>query len=270
MKNRYSHDHDIPMRGEGLGRFDTMSFRPGMDDGHFDTMPHRPGMDDGHFGTMPRRPDMDDGHFDTMPRHPGSHEDRGFEGRRGPGGHGRHGGPEGRPRRGHRGPDMPEDMLMERIEDASLLELLELAGRMAHRRPGGDAGRGQALVLSILAGRESMSQRALQQLLGVQPGSVSELVSKLERKGLVTRERDEDRRGNLLRLTDAGRAALPTGAESPEDDLFSALTENQKTGLREALTALLKDWMSRLAPQGRFAPPAEDDGPRDAPRTEKV
>ena len=193
--------------------------------GRFETLPHRPGME-GRFERMPLRPGMEGG-FDTLP-----------ERHRGPGGHRGH----GRPPFG----GMPEEGLKERVEQAGLAELLELAGRMLRHRPGGDAGRGQALALSILAGREAMGQRELQQLLGVQPGSVSELVSKLEKKGLVTRERDGDRRGNLLRLTEAGRQAAPKGEADPEEALFAALTPEQQNTLAALLRALLRDWMEKM------------------------
>ena len=189
----------------------------------------------------------DDPARDFSPPHgrPGSGDRPPFDGRPPHGGMPPHGGrpPFGRPPR-----PMPDgEMLLERIERAGLPELMELSGRMLHHRPGAGSYRGQNLALSILAGRESLSQRELQQLLGVQPASMSELVSKLERKGLATREKGEDRRGNLLRITEAGRAVLPSGRVEPEEALFSALSEDQRQTLSELLKALLRDWASRLS-----------------------
>ena len=240
------------------GRFDTLPER--MDDrggprgGRFETLPER--MDDhggprgGRFETLPER--MDDrggprgGRFETLP------ERFGGDGRgRGP--H-RPGGPGFR--RGGMPPRRPSPEFMKaRIEEADLGELLAMAGRMSRQRPQGDPAQGQGLVLSILAGRDALSQRALQLMLGVQPGSLSELLTKLERKGLVTREKAEDRRGNLLRITDEGRAAIPAaGDDEAADDRFSALTGDQQAQLCELLRLLLNDWAARF-----------DQPPCDAP-----
>ena len=182
---------------------------------------------------------------------------RGF-GPGGPGGHGGHGGPGGPD--GHGGPGRPgfpprrpnPEFLKRRVAEADLAELIDMAGRMVHRRPQGGPARGQALVLSILAGREALSQRELQQMLGIQPGSLSELISKLEAKGLLTREKAEDRRGNLLRITDAGRAAIPEAEAAPEDDPFAPLSPEEQDSLAAALRTLLAAWVDELEPE----PPA--------------
>lgn len=173
----------------------------------------------------------------------------GFGGPGGPGGprfggHGVPGGPGfGMP---PRRPD-PE-FLKRRIEDGDVMELIDMAGRMVHRLPQGGPARGQALILSILMGREALSQRELQQMLGIQPGSLSELLSKLEVKGYLTREKAEDKRGNLLRITDAGRAAIPGAADMPEDDPLSPLTDDQQDQLGALLRTLLTAWVDRLEP----------------------
>lgn len=147
------------------------------------------------------------------------------------------------------GPRRPDPgFLLRRVEDADLPELIDMAGRLLRRLPQGGPARGQALILSILAGREALSQRELQQMLGIQPGSLSELISKLEAKGYLTREKAEDRRGNLLRITDAGRAAIPGIQDAPEDDPFAPLTAEQQDQLSEMLRALLTRWIAQLEP----------------------
>ena len=119
-------------------------------------------------------------------------------------------------------------------------------------------------ILSILAGREALSQRELQQMLGVQPGSLSEILTKLERKGLITREKAEDRRGNLLRITDAGREALPKAGDVPEDDPLAPLTVEQQDQLASMLRTLLNHWVDAMAsagPRERRAPLPHRDRP---------
>ena len=178
----------------------------------------------------------------------------------GPGGCGRHGmgpgGPgfpgfpgfPGMPPHGLRHPSM--EFLRRRLDEADLAELIDMAGRLLRRRPQGGPAQGQALILSILAGREALSQRQLQQMLGIQPGSLSELLGKLEAKGLIVREKAEDRRGNLLRITDAGRAAIPDAPDG-SDDPFSPLTDEQQDQLAALLRTLLGRWIGEM-----------DDGPR--------
>ena len=138
------------------------------------------------------------------------------------------------------------------MAEADLAELIDMAGRLLRRRPQGGPAQGQALVLSILAGREALSQRQLQQMLGIQPGSLSELLSKLEAKGLIVREKAEDRRGNLLRVTDAGREAGAAQPEADGTDPFSPLTAEQQNQLASLLRALLNHWVGELedAPRG--------------------
>ena len=136
--------------------------------------------------------------------------------------------------------------LKRRIDDGDLMELIDMAGRMSQRRPQGGPARSQALVLSILAGRDALSQRELQQMMGIQPGSLSELVSKLEGKGYLIREKAEDRRGNLLRITDEGRKAIPTADSQPRDDSFAALTDEQQDHLAALLRTLLGSWVDAM------------------------
>ena len=145
------------------------------------------------------------------------------------------------------GPRRPDrDFLRRRVEEADLGELIDMAGRMLRRRPQGGPAQGQALILAILAGREALSQRDLQQMLGIQPGSLSELVSKLEAKGLLTREKAADRRGNLLRITDAGREASREQPADGGDEPFSPLTAEQQDQLAALLRALVSRWVDEL------------------------
>ena len=215
-------------------------------DGTPECMPCRDFHHGEDFGAMPHGSGDFDGAPRCMPR-----------GHGGPGGHGF--GPGGmHPRR----PD-PE-FLKRRIEESDLMELIDMAGRMAQRRPQGGPARSQSLVLSILAGRERLSQRELQQMLGIQPGSLSELLSKLEGKGYLIREKAEDRRGNLLRITKEGRKAIPTTDDMPEDAPFAVLTEEQQDQLAVMLRTLLASWVDSMeasGPRERRAPIPHRDRP---------
>ena len=127
------------------------------------------------------------------------------------------------------------------FEDDDSLTALLLRCAHALRHPDGRGG-SQGRVLRILSRWDGLSQRALQARLGVQPGSLSELVTKLEAKGLLTREQDgEDKRRVLLRLTEAGREAV-NATPSPEerDARFAVLTQEERDALRALLGKLLE------------------------------
>lgn len=236
MGRRHPHSRHFMERGDMPECMPRGGFRHGRE--AFDALPHSDGGPDEDFRCMPREY--------GGPGGPGGGHSFG------PGGHGMP------PRR----PD--PDFLKRRIDDSDLLELIDMAGRMAQRRPQGGPAKSQALVLSILAGREVLSQRELQQMLGIQPGSLSELLTKLEGKGYLVRQKAEDRRGNLLRITEEGRKAIPTADDLPGDDPFAALTIEQQDQLAALLRTLLNHWVDAMEAAG----PRERRGPiphRDRP-----
>jgi len=85
-----------------------------------------------------------------------------------------------------------------------------------------------------------MSQKELQEKLGVQPASVSELISKLETKGLVERTRSEsDRRVVMLSLTKEGMKREKTTNEiRSTEELFVCLDDEEKDQLISLLEKL--------------------------------
>ena len=113
----------------------------------------------------------------------------------------------------------------------------EFAKKMSARR--NDTGGGQGRIVSLLRERGSMSQRELAQELHVQPQSTSEMVHKLERKGLIQRTRsDYDARVFVVRLTDAG-AELAEGMLRTKPMLLNVLTDEEKLQFEHVLDKLL-------------------------------
>src|SRR5579875_340776 len=81
----------------------------------------------------------------------------------------------------------------------------------------------QYLVMLALWERAPRSLRELSELLDLDPGTLSPLVKRLERTGLVTRDRDpHDERSLALTLTPAGRA-LRRKAEKVPGKIVAAL-----------------------------------------------
>lgn len=139
--------------------------------------------------------------------------------------HGRHGHP------GHRW----------EADDDSLSGLLRRCGHVLHCQ---GKAHGQKRVLKLLREAQQLSQKELQEALGIRPGSVSELISKLEDKGLLRREKDErDKRRAVLVLTEAGMEAAKTMPESEEPEhLYNALTQEEQETLRQLLKKLTASW----------------------------
>lgn len=66
--------------------------------------------------------------------------------------------------------------------------------------------RGQGLIIDLIAHHEGCAQRELATLAGVKPGSLTEVLERLERNGYVIRRRDErDRRVIRVFLTKQGQ-----------------------------------------------------------------
>lgn len=125
--------------------------------------------------------------------------------------------------------------------DDSLGALLDRCGHIFAHRVGGK-NRGQDNVLALIAQHPGISQKELAEALSIQPASVSELIRKLERKGLILREKDErDLRSIRVRLTDEGQALLAKPAEEMPDP-FQALSQEEQEQLRRLLEKLLADW----------------------------
>ena len=96
-------------------------------------------------------------------------------------------------------------------------------------------GSSQDAVLRVLNKEGSISQKDLQHRLHVAPGSVSELISKMEEKGLLVREKNEDdRRHTILHISEEGKEAA-RDLKEPEPFLKMLSDEELQT-----LSGLLK------------------------------
>lgn len=169
--------------------------------------------------------------------HHGHHDHGdGNEGREG-GWHGHHGhgdGDEGGEGRRGRGPHLDQN---------DLYSMMRFCGHYLYHRSGSVHGAGQERILSILSEKESITQKELQSILKIQPGSMSEILSKLEEKGMISRKKDEeDRRKSVIELTDEGREAGSKAKHQPESELFGALDENEQEALRQLLRKLTDSW----------------------------
>ena len=98
-------------------------------------------------------------------------------------------------------------------------------------------------VLSLLDETEGISQQKLALILGIRPQSLSELLGKLEKDGLLVREKNpEDRRETLVSLTPEGRERAASFEEERRrvgEAFLAPLTEEERETLGALLTRLL-------------------------------
>ena len=142
----------------------------------------------------------------------------------------------------------------EYTKEDNLFALIDRCNHFLHHKRG--PRRGQIKLLSILAEHGEMNQKELQEILGIESGSISEIAIKMERKGLLSRINDEsDKRMIKLRITEEGREKIKENkARSEEKSLaFNALSEEEQDQLKELLQKLLKSWeeSNKDAPMGR-------------------
>lgn len=131
----------------------------------------------------------------------------------------------------------------DKIEETDeLLGLMRACGHYTFHNANRKSGQGW--IMHILSHIEQISQKELQQIMRVQPGSISELLTKMERAGFVEREKDEnDKRRIIVKITDKGKEHLAEFQnEEEQQDLFAALDEAQKEQLKGLLRTLLKSW----------------------------
>lgn len=137
----------------------------------------------------------------------------------------------------------------------------ELRERMQHfmhlmrvsgdEQQGRDAFSGQGRVLKLLSLNNPVAQKELAYVLGIRSQSLAELLTKMEAKGLVSREPNPaDRRTSIVSLTADGRAAADElgHATREEQDPFAALNDEERGELDRLLRKLIAGAEARMSP----------------------
>lgn len=134
--------------------------------------------------------------------------------------------------------------LMER-----LMRMQWLLNRYFHRnlRDRGVPYSGQGRVLKVLKMKPEIPQKELSEILGMRPQSIGELLSKLERKGYITRTPSlNDKRVIIVHLTEEGAGAEEGGnSQSGPDDIFDCLSEEEQSTFRDYLDRMIDDLEER-------------------------
>jgi DNA-binding MarR family transcriptional regulator len=103
---------------------------------------------------------------------------------------------------------------------------------------------GQELLLMLLWDKEPRTQAELTREMAIEPPTTSKMLSRLEKAGVIVRNRSElDRRTVLVTLTEAGRALEgPVNAawRTLEEDTVGALTPKEQDQLLVLLGRVLE------------------------------
>ncbi len=167
----------------------------------------------------------------------------------------------------HIGPDRfrgPKSMMLDRDlfekHYSSLSREEKISFMIAHlfrlmgRVPGAVYGQGK--VLSLLTAGGEMTQKELTDRAGIQPGSMSEVLKKLETGGYIRRMPDpRDGRGSIICLTEAGMIAARQTVDGA-GEVYSGLTDEEKDNLLTLMEKLEASWREKLPKppmQGLFA-----------------
>ena len=104
----------------------------------------------------------------------------------------------------------------------------------------------QKRILMILNESPNITQSELTERLQIQPGSVSEVIGKLEAAGLIVRSPSEtDRRTTNISLTETGKAAAEEAhvqREKRHNQMFASLSDDEKESLLQLLEKVNADW----------------------------
>ncbi len=128
------------------------------------------------------------------------------------------------------------DYYQKDVDDKILLNLRDLGQKIPFLYEGKNS---QRRALIILRKTGSVSQRKLTELLNIKPGSMSEILTKLANKGLITRTPSEyDRRTSIISLTEKGIQIADEASEFRSErrvEMFSYLDDIEKITLLNLL-----------------------------------
>lgn len=113
----------------------------------------------------------------------------------------------------------------------------------------------QKRILGILFETGPITQKELTQRLGIQPGSASEVIAKLEDSGCIVRTLSEtDRRTMDVQLTEQGRSIAEEFCLKRierQREMFSGITEEEKETLLSLLEKVNADWDLKYREKGQ-------------------
>ena len=119
-----------------------------------------------------------------------------------------------------------------------------------------------AALVSIWALEGRITPTALSRRLFLEPHTVSELINRMQKKGLVTKEKDREK-GNVVRIsiTKKGREVCKQAmGQDLIHHFLSLLSGEQREQLRESLMILYTEALKELGIEGEVPLIPEDEG----------
>ena len=142
--------------------------------------------------------------------------------------------------------DVPEAVSSEDKLAKRILNNLGFCGHYMHFHGGGVSGKAPIICLLAKQPGGEMSQQELGMHFDLKPGSLSEILSKLECASIIERSRNpKERRQLTIRLTEAGweKARVEQAARIRfREQAFSALTHDEREQLAEMLEKIRVTW----------------------------
>lgn len=134
-------------------------------------------------------------------------------------------------------------------------ELVQSLWNMNHKMRRLHEGKAsQSRILIVLQEHETMTQRELTEHLQIQPGSMSEILSKMQQTGVIVRKPNKvDQRTMDILLTEEGKALAAEAIERRRklyENMFICLTPEEQDTLYQLLEKLQKDWDTRFDVSG--------------------
>lgn len=129
-------------------------------------------------------------------------------------------------------------------QEDRLMIMLGKCGMILNNKHYGHHGRGR--ILKVLLEKGTITQSELQDIIDIRSGSLSEILSKMEDKELIVREKDEnDKRKVRIEITKKGKEAILLKEEEHKNkakELFNVINEQEQKQLEVILSKLIKAW----------------------------
>lgn len=150
-------------------------------------------------------------------------------------------------------------MMMDYVDLSELEKMLFLTMHLRHKRihmlmENSGLHPKQPMVLYMVNNNFGLNQRELAKMLRVRAASVTVILQRLEKSGMITRLQDEqDQRITRVYITDKGKKELEAGMEGLkvlEKETFANISEEDKNKFAQILKVINKNLMQACQEEG--------------------
>lgn len=135
------------------------------------------------------------------------------------------------------------------IDDSIIMQLRDINHIMRALYEG--KGSQKRILIILYEHQGTMTQKELTKQLNIQPGSVSEVIAKLEHNGFIRRKPSQvDGRTMSVELTQEGMVMAYEAKKQRQrrhQEMFSCLTQHQKEEFMNLLEIINQDWKQKYS-----------------------